>query len=163
MRPTLRSVLLFAGGVPVALLPAIFTARLWTVWLAYTGVALFLIAADAALALGPRRLHVATELPETLFIGEAATLALKLSAPRGVRIEILCDVDETLPPVALVEVFVVAGIETTASLPLLPRRRGQASIGKLWLRWPGPLGLVRRSTVLLLARNIAVIPNIRAV
>lgn len=44
-----------------------------------------------------------------------------------------------------------------------PTRRGTGDIGKLWLRWKGPLGLAWRQTAKQSGQSIAVMPNISAV
>jgi uncharacterized protein (DUF58 family) len=50
-----------------------------------------------------------------------------------------------------------------ARVRLTPLRRGEGEIAHLWLRWPGPLGLVWKQVRAPLARQIAVVPNIEAV
>ena len=55
MRPTLRAVVLFALGVPLAFLLVIRDPALWPVSLAYPLLALVLIAADALMILPRRR------------------------------------------------------------------------------------------------------------
>ncbi len=167
MRPTMRCVMLFAIGIPVALLPAIVSPRLWTVWLAYTGVIVLITGIDAVLALPRRRLRIATDAPETLFIGDAEdTLTVELDAPRstrGARFSLICDVDPTLAPLPERTAVLASRDKTRVALPLVPRRRGNATVEALWLRWSGPFGLVRRQVRQLVGKKIAVVPNVRAV
>ncbi len=168
MRPTLRCVLCFAIGVPVALLPAIVSARLWTIWLAYTGVLIIVAGVDAILALPRRALTIDTEAPETLFIGdESEVLAIHLSATGSTRgrtcVELVCDADSNLAPMPAETAILAPGGKAQVLFPLIPRRRGQAHLGALWLRWTGPFGLVRRQVRTLLDKKIAIVPNVRAV
>lgn len=176
MRPTPRCVLLFAAGVPVALLPAIVTPRLWTLWLAYTAVVLLLTGLDALLALPRRRLEMVTSTPDTLYIGarpggllpadsDDDVLAVELGTPRfarGARVELLCDLDPLL--LSQPAFHVTVGPERTRTrVPLVPLRRGTAAVEAISMRWAGPLGLVRRQVRKLVGRKVAIVPNVRAV
>lgn len=166
MSPTLRAVALFALGLPVALLPALVDARLWTLWLAFVVVAVVVTAADAALGLPRRRLAVAVDVPGTLYIGEADPMEVRLSAagwPRAMHAELLTELGERLVPQPLRRVRVPPGQPGATHVRLAPRRRGTARIHAVWIRWRGPLGLVERSVRHALDREVAVVPNIRAV
>src|SRR5262249_51257938 len=48
-------------------------------------------------------------------------------------------------------------------LPLLPRRRGQVHVDRLWLRWRGPLGLAETVDRRPVEGKVDVLPNIRGV
>ena len=50
-----------------------------------------------------------------------------------------------------------------AAFALRAERRGTARIESLWLRWPGPLGLVWKQRWLALDRDLLITPDIRAV
>lgn len=165
MQPTLRAALLFAAGVPVALMPVVVDPRLWTVWLAVvvaSGVAVF---ADALFSLPRRQLVVEVDAPDVLYIGDTDPLTVRLSPERRVRslaVELLLDLDPLLTPQPVQQ----TRIEPDGSIievPLIPRRRGEARIEALWLRWTGPLGLVRRVVKHPVDRAVAIVPNIRAV
>jgi len=45
----------------------------------------------------------------------------------------------------------------------LPRRRGRITLNRLWLRWPGPLGLVQVLHRIEIGRTIDVLQNIRGI
>src|SRR4029450_12491949 len=70
IQPTRRLVLGLAVGFPLALLPALVAPPLWTTWAAGLCALLAAVAADAALAVRPRRMRLLAEVPDTLFIGE---------------------------------------------------------------------------------------------
>jgi len=160
MRPTLRCVLVFTAGIGVALLTAVFSPQLWTLWIAYVGVAVLATGLDVVLGLPARRLELRVAAPDTLYIGDRAQLTVELSTPRRrlPRIERLADLGESLMPQPPRTTS-----DPTVTIPLVPRRRGTARIEALWLRWSGPFGLVQRQLVRRLDHEIAVIPNVRAV
>jgi len=164
MRPSIRCVLLFAGGIPVALLASIVSRGLWTVWAAWFGLSVLLCALDAVLGLARRRLRLEIDAPETLYIGDRAPLVLRIGVTERARpaIDVLADFSAILErqPLARAE---LAGDETRIEIPLVPLRRGKARIHTLWLRWTGPLGLVRRTLRRSCGIEIQVIPNIKAV
>ena len=163
MRPTLRCVLLFAGGIPVASLPVILGERLWTLWIAYLGLCVAACGLDLLLGLPRRRLAVAAQAPDTLYIGDRAELEVSLEAPRRAgAVEVLADLDEDLERQPVFRVGVAAGT-TRFGIPLVARRRGTVSVRDLWLRWSGPLGLVARQKRHRLDLALAVVPNIKAV
>ena len=120
MRPSPRCILLFAAGIPVALLSSIVHVGLWAVWPAYLAAALAACAADLVFGLARRRLTVRANAPHTLFIGASAPLEVSLSAPpssRPRRIEVLCRlvaklVERTeLPESEIVEALIKSGVE----------------------------------------------------
>ena len=171
MRPTLRCLLLFAGGVPAALVAVIVHPRLWTVWLAYLGAALLLAGADAIFALARRRLRLDVTTPDQVFIGEEGTLRVGLAArgwTRPLEIDVLPELDEDLEPVPLATAHLAppapgADAATALLLPLRPRRRGSPRVIALHLRWRGALGLIERRIVHPVDRAVPVVPNVGAV
>lgn len=165
MQPTLRAILLFALGVSLAV-PAVIDARLWTLWLAAVVVGLLALTTDALLGVSRRRLVVEVMPPDTLYIGDTDPLRVRLSTPglgRSLRVEVLAELGALLHPQPVLPVVVPADGEGLFELPLVPRRRGTARIEALWLRWEGPLGLMRRQWRMPIDREIPVVPNIRAV
>ncbi|MEZ4467902.1 MAG: hypothetical protein R3F43_26540 [bacterium] len=163
MQPTLRAVLLFALGVPAALAPAVIDARLWLGWIVLLGLGLVALVADALLALPWRRLVVTPTAPEVLYIGDPDPLEVLVSAgPRAQRLELQAELGGVLAPADAARAGAV-GADAARRGAAGPGRRGLAVIHALWLRWEGPLGLVRRQIRLPLGREIPVVPNLRAV
>jgi hypothetical protein len=76
MRPTLRCMVVFAAGVPLALAAVAIRAKLWPVWFAYLCAVIALAGVDAILGLPKRRLRVTAKLPEQLYIGERGRAAM---------------------------------------------------------------------------------------
>ena len=164
MRPSLRCILLFAGGIPVALLSTLVSRGLWTFWAAYVGLSLLLCAFDIVYGVARRRVRLEIEAPETLYIGDEAPLVLRIAAGGGLppAIEALADLSENLRRQGATRVA-AEGPEARHEIPLVPLRRGRARIASVWLRWTGPLGLVRRTLRRRCAIDVPVVPNVRAV
>jgi uncharacterized protein (DUF58 family) len=166
MRPSPRCILLFATGIPVALLASVVHVGLWAIWPAWLAATLLACGVDIVFGLARRRLTVRAHAPHTLFIGASAPLEISLSTPPSTRprtIEVLCDLDENLSPQPARTVTVPPAGEQQVKIPLVPRRRGTVALKTLWFRWTGPLGLVRRQTRRSLDRDVAVLPDIQAV
>jgi uncharacterized protein (DUF58 family) len=166
IRPTLRAVALFGAGVPVALVAVLIDERLWPIGLTFFGAAVLLTGADAILTPSLRAFQRTLHLPTMLYVGDAEALAVDLALPSGrfgARFEAKCDVGELLAPPPDRRAAIGPGQAVRIEFPLLPKRRGQAAIERLWLRWRGPLGLVTKLHVEALARTLPAVPNIRAV
>lgn len=165
MQPTVRAALLFAAGLPVALLPAVVDPRLWTAWLAVLTASLVAVFADALAGLPRRRLSIDVALPETLYIGDRDPMHVTLEAhgrARPLAVELLADLGPLLAPQPMVAATIPPG-GGVVDVPLAPVRRGMARVDAIWLRWSGPLGLVRRTVRHPVGAELAVVPNIRAV
>lgn len=171
MSPTLRAALLFAAGLPIALLPAVVDPRLWTAWLALALASLIALFADALATLPIRHLTLTITLPDTLYIGDRDPLTITLRTParrRPLPIELLADLDPLLEPqpvttATLPPTSTATPTTTTLTIPLHPRRRGTAHIDALWIRYTGPLGLIRRTHRHPINATLAIVPDIRAV
>ena len=166
IRPTLRAVALFGAGVPIALLAVLIDERLWPIGLTFFGAAVLLTGADAILTPPLRAFRRAVHLPNILYVGEMDALTVDLGLPSGrfsTRFEVKCDVGELLAPPPDRRITIAPGQGGSIEFPLRPRRRGQAGIERLWLRWRGPLGLITKLHIEALARTLPAAPNVRAV
>ena len=135
---------------------------LWVVWLA--ALALSMLACGVDLALCPRRVSGTFDTPETLYIGSQDPLRLHLAATeRELRIEVLTDLDDLLVPQPMRSYVLAPGGDTLVEIPLVPLRRGMAYVEAAWLRWTGPLGLMRRQIRFPLAQEVPVVPDVRSV
>lgn len=164
MRPTRRAILLAALGLPVALLPVVLHARLWTLWPAYLGLLALALGADALLS--PRRKEVsgAVEIPGTLYIGdeEEGVLTVRVPSPRRLRITVAVDLSDRLEPQPPLRGRVTQG-SAEMRFRLVPLRRGRIVVERAWVRFPGPLGLIESVARIDLKRQAPVVPNIRPV
>lgn len=168
MRPTGRTLLLAAGGLALALLPALGAPRLWLLWLVWCALLAVAVGADAALA--PRRgATVELAAPGRLRIGApaAATVTVTLPVPWPVPATVLAETGPTgaghrIEPPA--PVHLLAGrTPATVEIELVPLRRGAAGIAELWLRWRGPLGLIRRTLRRPVDHRIEIVPDLQRV
>jgi len=166
MRPTFRCVLLAVAGLPVALLPALLSPRLWPLWIAWIGLLALATGADAMFGLSRRKLRCALSAPSLLPIGEAGEIGVAIEAPgyrEGLSLTLLVEVEGDLAPPDPLTIRLGEGGVARATVPLTPLRRGIARVAELWLRWEGPLGLVQRVVRLPARHEVAVVPNVRAV
>ena len=92
MRPTLRCVLLFAAGIPVALLATVVSHGLWSLWASCFALSVLLCAFDAVYGVARRRLRVDVAAPETLYIGDrdslSVTMAVADRSPPGIEVPV---------------------------------------------------------------------------
>ncbi|NIA71814.1 DUF58 domain-containing protein [Pelagibius litoralis] len=165
IRPTFRAVTLFAAGIPLAFGMLLADEESWPFVVALLFISCFALLTDAILMLTPGRLSVDVHIPKVLFIGHTDALMVRLQArsQRQTAIEAVCDLSELIarPPPLLAPLN--ARGEALLTFPLQARRRGTAKIERLWLRWQGPLGLVRVVHIVPLDVEVSVTPNIRAV
>ena len=163
LQPSARTLALAAAGLAVATLPALVSAPLWPLWLAFCALMVLACGVDAILCPRPGQLCVEPELPTVLYMaaGAEARLLLTLPLPWPVAAEATLDVSELLEPVGLRRLRL--GAATVLSLRLEPRRRGEALVESLWLRYSGPLGLVRRTLRWRLDQAVHSVPNVELV
>ncbi|HMG54285.1 MAG TPA: DUF58 domain-containing protein, partial [Kofleriaceae bacterium] len=166
MRPTLRCLVVFLAGIPVALGAVTIHPRLWTVWLAYLGAAATLAGLDALLALPRRKLRIAARVPEQLFIGETGSAVIELSAGRrGAAIEVVAELDDALAPQPPGRAVLRAEAprqpaRAELAIALAPRRRGDHALRAVHARWTGPLGLIEQRVAARIDKSVGVVPNL---
>jgi uncharacterized protein (DUF58 family) len=166
MRPTLRAVLLCVAGLALAILPTVVSPSLWILWLAWLGVTLLAIGADAALSIPPKALGVSFDAPDSLMIGQSGRLTVTVAAPAGAAstdAEAIFELGPLVQEVDRQRVPLRGGESSVVQAPLRPLRRGTAALENLWLRWTGPMGLVSRQRRVPVDREVAVVPNVAAV
>jgi uncharacterized protein (DUF58 family) len=166
IRPTLRALLIFAAGIPLALLIVLYSPGLWVLSFNYALLVLIVGASDLALACPWRRLNVKVSVPDRLYIGEQGATTLSLSAGgfrRPIRVEAIAEQRGDVEPSEIVSGIIPPGGETRVVLPVMPRRRGRVHVDQIWLRWRGPLAFVEFIRRIPVGRNIEVVPNVRGV
>jgi uncharacterized protein (DUF58 family) len=166
IRPTARMVLIFAGGIPLALFVVIYDPALWPLSFNYGALVLLAAGGDWLMALQPRRLVQRISGPDRLSIGERGEILATLAAPgyrRAVRFELISEQRGDLDPSEIVPGTLAPGEEARIALPIVPRRRGRAHVEAVWIRWRGPLSLIEFTMRLAVERSIDVVPNVRGV
>ncbi|GAB5487283.1 MAG: DUF58 domain-containing protein [Parasphingorhabdus sp.] len=166
--PTSRAVFLIALGAPIAAVLAAVIPSLWAIGLAWAVMLLILLALDGLVAAKVSNVELAS--PGQTEIGEPLQFNIKadfagMMLPRTVQGNL--GVDERLSETGRVELNLApegaANNQLTGQAATTPTRRGIGEIGKLWLRWTGPLGLAWRQTEKESDKSISVLPNISAV
>ena len=166
IRPTGRAVLIFVGGIPLALLVVIYDPSLWVLSFNYGVLVVFAAATDVLLAFPPRLLDLEVAVPDRLFIGERGAITATIGATkwrRATRFELIVEQRGEVEPAQIVAAELAVGGEARITFPIVPRRRGQVKVDQIWLRWRAPLGLVEFTRRVIVDRTIDVLPNVRGV
>ncbi|GAA0485659.1 DUF58 domain-containing protein [Parasphingorhabdus litoris] len=166
--PTARAVFLIAVGAPIAAVLAAIMPNLWAIGIAWAAMLMLLLFVDGLIA--AKAGSVQLTVPKTTEIGAPLELHVQakfagLMAPHLVSGSLgvdgrLSDNGQVAFTLSRAEPQdrIYSGAATTRA-----SRRGTGDIGKLWLRWKGPLGLAWRQTSKKSDQSIAVMPNISAV
>jgi uncharacterized protein (DUF58 family) len=166
IRPTARMVLIFVGGIPLALFVVIYDPAFWPLSFNYGVLVLLAAVSDFMLALQPRALSVRIAMPDRLSIGERGAVVATLAAAgyrRSVRLELIAEQRGEAEAAEIVRGELAAGQEGRIALPVVPTRRGRLHVDRIWIRWRGPLGLVELTRQVAVERSIDVVPNVRGV
>jgi uncharacterized protein (DUF58 family) len=159
--PTRRAIILAAAGAPPAVLAGLVAPGWWAAAGGWVALVLGLVLVDALI--GPTRDEASLELEAPVQLGIAgvgeARIAARFEGARPRRLGLAIETNDRLA--ASPERFYLQHGE--GSVTLTPVRRGAGEITSLWLRWPGPLGLVWKQKRERVARPVAVVPNIEAV
>ncbi len=163
--PARNAVLLVALGVPIALICGVLAPRLWLSGLAFVLFAFGLMLLDYAAAAGRRGLQLVPTIPNGLAVGQPATASFDLSfrraAPRSAEIALSSGALLGIDPARQTVSF--RNRQARADFTLVPRRRGEGTLERYWVRWQGPLGLVWLQKEAALDRRLPIVPNINAV
>ncbi|HEY1448118.1 MAG TPA: DUF58 domain-containing protein [Caulobacteraceae bacterium] len=161
--PTWRAIALVAAGAVPALLAGLLAPAYWAAAGGWIALILGLTLLDALIGPNRREATLSLETPSTLGIGGEAlakvTTAFEGTRPRTAQLVVDTDARLTANPDRL---DLLPG-QGQVSVRLVPARRGRGEISNLWLRWPGPLGLVWKQIRTPMRRSIAIVPNIEAV
>jgi uncharacterized protein (DUF58 family) len=177
--PTRATILLAAAVAPAALVVGVFYPAYWLGGLALLAMLIALCAVDALSGASARRAEVACEGPGAVGVGESFAILARINfrgppphacevalgtegpvaAPFGWRAEALSS------PAFAGEGDRAkrGGGALQAAIILKAERRGTARLDALWIRFPGPLGLVWKQRRLALGRDVLISPDIRPV
>ncbi|SIN59808.1 Uncharacterized conserved protein, DUF58 family, contains vWF domain [Parasphingorhabdus marina DSM 22363] len=166
--PTARAVLLIAIGAPIAAVLAALMPGLWAIGIAWAVMLLLLLLLDGLIA--ARAGSVSLAVPTSVEVGGATTMGVEaefsgLMKPARVAGNLAVDDRLSDSGRAAFELLKGAGPGSRyqGHIDILPSRRGTGTIGKMWLRWTGPLGLAWRQVTRQNDESISVLPNISAV
>jgi len=161
----MRAAIMIALAAPVALVISAAAPQAWTVAPLLVLVLVLLIIFDVVMA------GKVADLRLTLFedaeVGAETWMQVEAAFAGGkpARVECAIEADPRLLPegAARAALIPLAGGNWQAAIGFRPCRRGTGNIGRLWLRWTGPLGLGCRQIVHDAGRSVRVWPNIAAV
>lgn len=166
IQPTNRSLNLLAISCLLAFVPVVFEASLWTPWLIFTAVIIGAIGTDGILLAHSPLLEISLEHPEVLYIGSPAELHIIINKKpvwSDYWIEALSDFSDLLTPQLQQRIDGGKDEQLRFIFTLKPLRRGTAYIENIWLRWPGPWGLMRRTMVSNMMQEIPIVPDYHSV
>ena len=164
--PTRRAIFLAALGIPLALLLAVVAPRLWLVGASWVVFVVGLMLLDAVAAGGRSKLSIVPFLPNGMAVGQTARASFALQfggalAPRSAQVAL--DIGHRLALSPDRRDVAIVGRAGTADFAVTVRRRGQGTFERLWVRWPGPIGLAWLQKTQSLDRTIPIVPNVQAV
>jgi uncharacterized protein (DUF58 family) len=159
-------ILLTGLAAPLAALLIVIDPDFWVGAAGYLAALAAAVLADQVSSPSVRSVAIAYEAPDKLFMADQGVLEFQLAFPNGNRslpVEALVDADDCLEDIPAMEIALDDDSQGALAFPLIPKRRGEMRINRLWLRWRGPLGLitkVRRDELDIVCQAI---PNLPAV
>ncbi len=164
--PTARTLALAALAAPVALVIAATAPGAWVIAPA-AGIALLVLVLLDALTAG-RLEDLRIIVPPDAEVGEPLTVSVlaQIGGRAGGRApDAALAFDPRLGSAGRAQIALGASqMDSWAgTATLIPRRRGTAAITRLWLRWPGPLGLAHRQITRELKSEVRIWPDLSPV
>ncbi len=162
--PTSRAIWLMLAGAPVMLGIAIFAPAFWAVAGAWITFILGLLFLDSVLGARLAALDIEVQPLALLYMGSTDPLDVSFTFKTGPlpdRFEVKVDVNEHLTDIPSRGLRGFQGRTRRYSFDLRALRRGEAKIEMLWIRWTGPLGLVRKQFTKAVNLSIPITPNTR--
>lgn len=164
--PTRIAILIAGLGLPLALLCGVLSPGLWVVGPAWVALVLLISLVDAVMAAPLHGLKVDVRTAKALAVTARGELSAEVGFEMGrapAAVEIAPEIGEKVRLDPLRRVAPLEDRRATVRFGLVPNRRGEAELLKLWVRWQGPMRLTWKQAVRPLEGAIAVIPNIQAV
>jgi uncharacterized protein (DUF58 family) len=163
-QPTRRAVILVAMGAPLSLLIGVVEPRLWLSGLVWIVITIAFVIIDGALAASCGAPSLTGSAPAALSVNVRGTARVEVVFARRApkRIDATLDLDDRLKAVSA-QIGEVRDRRAEVAFDLTPIRRGIARSPGVWVRWAGPMGLVRKQTTQMLDLAIAITPDIEAV
>ena len=152
-----------ALGLPVTVLLGVIVPGLWVLGAGWILAALGLAALDVALAPRPGRVAIALDHPSSQYVGHSEDYVARATVTGGGR---LLDGEAALTTGHRLEADPVTAAlraDGTARWSVTALRRGEGEVARVWMRWTGPMGLMRLQRTDEIGREVAVIPDTRLV
>ncbi len=164
--PRGRAVWLAALGAIPSFMIAVAWPQLWYVGLLWTCALLAFLLVDAGAGFG--RASLSARLISAPQVGIGGRFPVLVSADFKKRppqlVQVRLGHDDRVIPLGKAEGSLdIRGDKGLLELEFQARRRGTARLDRLWLRWPGPFGLVWKQVAIAQDTSVAVVPNISGV
>jgi len=162
--PTARAIWLMLLGLPLVVAAVLLRPELWVIsagWIALVGGLMLL---DAMIGPAIRAFRVDVDAPAILYAGGHDPLPVVFSFARGAlprRMEVQLETNELLEDIPVQGLRGWDARQRPYDFTLTPLRRGTARLVRIWSRWEGPFGLVRKRHIRELNIDVPVTPNIR--
>lgn len=166
IRPTPRLIFLTGLAAPLAAALIVVDPAFWVGAAGYLAALGAAVLADQIASPSARAVAIKHSAPNRLYMADQGVLTFRLAFPQGasgLALDALVDADDRLEDIPPVEAMLDADGYGALSFPLVPKRRGEMQIKRLWLRWRGPLGLVSKVRCDVLDLTCQAIPNLPAV
>ncbi|TNE33835.1 MAG: DUF58 domain-containing protein [Alphaproteobacteria bacterium] len=165
--PTERAAWLAAAAAPIALVVAATAPNAWIVAPAAVATLLMIVLLDGLLAGTLAELEVIA--PADAEVGEPVPLTVRCAFIAGTRsrIESALEFDPRLGEGGKALLQLLSEPHQHGQIRTIhhvrPVRRGTASIGRVWLRWQGPVGLGARQVERAVQREVRIWPDLTPV
>ena len=164
--PTARAVGLAALGAPLAVAIALTAPQLWLLGPSWLVLSAALIGLDSLLGARRGQVILSVTAPPSLAAGAQGEASVQVTFPASgapARFELALETNERLEAEPGRDLARTFDGQARRSFRLTPLRRGEGRLERLWIRWPGPLGLVWKQRIEPLARNLPITLNVQAV
>lgn len=144
--PTRLAIVLMFAGAPPALALGVIQPLWWLLGVGWIVVVAAAMAIDARRLLRWRLLDATLSVDPVLSVGVAgeAVVTIAFAGEAPPRVEAAIAAGETLRVTPSTGQAAVVSGAACVRFAVTPARRGTAHVSRLWARWRGPLGLVRR-------------------
>lgn len=159
--PSPRATLVLAIAAPLALLIGAVQPAAWIMAPALGVALLLLVLADAYLAPACTDIRLIAPVDAEVGAPFMVTLLADFATPPPASPLAALALDARLDPTGRGDFTLSPELGAwTGQTAITPARRGAGTIAKMWLRWPGPLGLAMRQVACETGHRIAIRPNI---
>jgi|GEM_PF-56513 len=168
LAPTLRLLALASLLGGLALLPILNLPTAWPLWLAGIGLAVAAATLDGFLIPRAKRFEPVIYGPLRVSVGRASSARARFALPvgtwqgpswRGLAGRARLDLDPHFDAAPSLDIR-LGQAPAELAWPLRAQRRGRAAIQALWLRYEGPLGLMRWTARFVLDHPVDAIPDL---
>jgi uncharacterized protein (DUF58 family) len=163
--PTRRAVALMAAGAPVSLVLGALAPGFWLAGVAWVLIAAALIGLDAVSGVKAKGLGLVLDAPQALAINARgmAKVAARFAGLAPDQVEMAVETGPKLVVAPVRRQARAAGGTAEATFNLTSLRRGETEIARIWVRWPGRLGLVWKQVEQTSNRKLAVTVDVEGV